>query len=82
MKTRVLYFTMIAAALTFSCQKAELENNGADNNGTNNEAVDFVPGPGRILAVSPTGPDSKIAFGSCDGCIGSHLFRNPQSIFR
>lgn len=54
---------MIAAALTFSCQKAELENNGADNNGTNNEAVDFVPGPGRILAVSPTGTETKIAFG-------------------
>ena len=62
MKTRVLYFTMIAAALTFSCQKAELENDFVADNG-NNEVVDFVPGPGKILAVSPTGADTKIAFG-------------------
>ena len=27
MKKRILFFTMIAAALSFSCQKAELENN-------------------------------------------------------
>ena len=62
MKTRVLYFTMIAAALTFSCQKAELGNSGVADNG-NNEVVDFVPGPGKILAVSPTGTETKIAFG-------------------
>ena len=57
---------MIATALTFSCQKAEIENNGATNNDTNNEVIDFVPGPGRILAVSPTGPDTKVAFGTAD----------------
>ena len=62
MKTRVLYFAMIAAALTFSCQKAEFEDSGVADNG-NNEVVDFVPGPGKILAVSPTGTDTKIAFG-------------------
>ena len=66
MKTRILFFTMIAAALSFSCQKAELENNDVVDNGTNNEIVDFVPGPGRILAVSPTGPDTKIAFGTAN----------------
>lgn len=53
---------MIATALTFSCQKAELGNTDVADNG-NNEVVDFVPGPGRILAVSPTGPDTKVAFG-------------------
>ena len=63
MKTRILFFTMIAAALSFSCQKAELENNDVVDNGTNNEVVDFVPGPGKILAVSPTGTETKIAFG-------------------
>ena len=63
MKTRILFFTMIAAALSFSCQKAELENNDVVDNGTNNEIVDFVPGPGKILAVSPTGTETKIAFG-------------------
>ena len=62
MKKRILFFTMIAAALTFSCQKAELEDNGVvDNN--NNEVVDFVPGPGKILAVTPTGAETKIALG-------------------
>ena len=62
MKKRILFFTMIAAALTFSCQKAELEDNGVvDNN--NNEVVDFVPGPGKILAVTPTGAETKVAFG-------------------
>ena len=54
---------MIATALTFSCQKAELENNDVVDNGTNNEIVGFVPGPGKILAVSPTGTETKIAFG-------------------
>ena len=53
---------MIAAALTFSCQKAELENGVVAGN-DNNEVVDFVPSPGKILAVSPTGADTKIAFG-------------------
>ena len=71
MKKRILFFTMIAAALTFSCQKAELEDNGVvDNN--NNEVVDFVPGPGKILAVTPTGAaDTKVAFGTAneDGSI-------------
>ena len=70
MKKRLLFFTMIAAALTFSCQKAELEDNGVvDNN--NNEVVDFVPGPGKILAVTPTGADTKVAFGDAneDGSI-------------
>ena len=63
MKKRILFFTMIAAALTFSCQKAEIEDNGVvDNN--NNEVVDFVPGPGKILAVTPTGPDTKIGYGT------------------
>ena len=57
MKKRILFFAMIATALTFSCQKAELENNDVVDNGTNNEIVDFVPGPGKILAVSPTGTD-------------------------
>ena len=57
---------MIATALTFSCQKAELEGNGVvDNN--NNEVVDFVPGPGKILAVTPTGAaDTKVAFGTAN----------------
>lgn len=71
MKTRVLYFAMIAAALTFSCQKAELENNEVADKG-NNEVVDFVPGPGKILAVTPTGAaDTKVAFGTAneDGSI-------------
>ena len=62
MKTRVLYFEMIAAALTFSCQKAEFENNEVADKG-NNEVVDFVPGPGKILAVTPTGAETKVAFG-------------------
>lgn len=62
MKTRVLYFAMIAAALTFSCQKAELENNEVADKG-NDEVVDFVPGPGKILAVTPTGAETKVAFG-------------------
>ena len=60
MKTRVLYFTMIAAALSFSCQK-EIDMPG-ENSGEINEVVDFVPGPGRILAVTPKG-DTKVAFG-------------------
>ena len=70
MKKRILFFTMIAAALTFSCQKAELVDNGVvDNN--NNEVVDFVPGPGKILAVTPTGAETKVAFGTAndDGSI-------------
>ena len=71
MKKRILFFTMIAAALTFSCQKAELEDNGVvDNN--NNEVVDFVPGPGKILAVTPSGEaETKVAFGTAneDGSI-------------
>ena len=54
---------MIAAALSFSCQK-EIEP--VQNGGADNAVVDFVPGPGRILAVSPTGPDTKITFGSAD----------------
>ena len=62
MKTRFLYLSMIAAALTFSCQKAELDNNGVADNG-NNEVVDFVPGPGKILAVTPTGAETKVTFG-------------------
>ena len=56
---------MIAAALSFSCQKAELENNEVADKG-NNEVVDFVSGPGRILAVSPTGADSKVAYGDAN----------------
>lgn len=62
---------MIAAALSFSCQKAELENNEVADKG-NNEVVDFVPGPGKILAVTPTGAaDTKVAFGTAneDGSI-------------
>lgn len=62
---------MIAAALTFSCQKAELANNDVVDNGKN-EVVDFVPGPGKILAVTPTGgADTKVAFGTAneDGSI-------------
>ena len=62
MKKRILFFTMIAAALTFSCQKAELEKNEVADKG-NNEVVDFVPGPGKILAVTPTGAETKVAFG-------------------
>ena len=57
---------MIAAALTFSCQKAELANNDVVDNGKN-EVVDFVPGPGKILAVTPTGgADTKVAFGTAN----------------
>ena len=57
---------MIAAALTFSCQKAELEDDSVVENG-NDEVVDFVPGPGRILAVTPTGgADTKVAFGTAN----------------
>lgn len=61
---------MIAAALSFSCQKAELENNEVADKG-NNEVVDFVPGPGKILAVTPTGAETKVAFGTAndDGSI-------------
>lgn len=61
---------MIAAALSFSCQKAELENNEVADKG-NNEVVDFVPGPGKILAVTPTGAETKVAFGTAneDGII-------------
>ena len=68
MKTRILFFTMIAAALSFSCQK-EIEP--AQNGAAVDAVVDFVPGPGRILAVSPTGPDTKVAFGTAneDGTI-------------
>ena len=62
MKTRFVYLSMIAAALTFSCQKAELDNSGVADNG-NNEVVDFVPGPGKILAVTPTGAETKVTFG-------------------
>ena len=62
MKKRILFFMMIAAAFTFSCQKAELEDNGVVDNGKN-ELVDFVPGPGKILAVTPTGAETKIALG-------------------
>ena len=70
MKKRILFFTMIAAALSFSCQKAELENNEVADKG-NNEVVDFVPGPGKILAVTPTGAETKVAFGTAndDGSI-------------
>ena len=56
---------MIAAALSFSCQKAELENNEVADKG-NNEVVDFVPGPGKILAVTPTGAETKVAFGTAN----------------
>ncbi len=68
MKTRILFFTMIAAALSFSCQK---ESEPAQNGAAENTVVDFVPGPGRILAVSPTGADTKVAFGTAneDGSI-------------
>ena len=68
MKTRILFFTMVAAALSFSCQK-EIEP--AQNGAAVDAVVDFVPGPGRILAVSPTGPDTKVAFGTAneDGSI-------------
>lgn len=52
---------MIAAAVSFSCQK-EIDA-PEENLGTNDEVVDFVPGPGRILAISPTGADTKIGFG-------------------
>ena len=62
MKKRILFFTMIAAALTFSCQKAELEDDSVVDNGKN-EVVDFIPGPGRILAVTPTGAETKVALG-------------------
>ena len=66
MKKRILFLTMIAAALTFSCQKAELEDDSVVENG-NDEVVDFVPGPGRILAVTPTGgADTKVAFGTAN----------------
>ena len=71
MKKRILFLMMIAAALTFSCQKAELANNDVVDNGKN-EVVDFVPGPGKILAVTPTGgADTKVAFGTAneDGSI-------------
>ena len=63
MKTRVLYFTIIAAALSFSCQK---EIDAPGDNAGNSAVVDFVPGPGRILAVSPTGTDSKVTLGDAN----------------
>lgn len=52
---------MIAAAVSFSCQK-EIDA-PEENLGTNDEVVDFVPGPGRILAISPAGADTKIGYG-------------------
>ena len=52
MKKRILFFAMISTALTFSCQKAEIANNGATNNDTNNEVIDFVPGPGTKSTTS------------------------------
>ena len=52
---------MIAAAVSFSCHK-EIDA-PEENLGTNDEVVDFVPGPGRILAISPTGADTKIGYG-------------------
>ena len=81
MKKRILFFAMIATALTFSCQKAELENNDVVDNGTNNEIVDFVPGPGKILAVSPTGTETKIAFGDAvDGKYYPVVWTNNDAI--
>lgn len=60
---------MIAAAVSFSCQK-EIDA-PEENLGTNDEVVDFVPGPGKILAVTPTGAETKVAFGTAnaDGSI-------------
>lgn len=55
---------MIAAAVSFSCQK-EIDA-PEENLGTNDEVVDFVPGPGRILAISPAGADTKIGFGTAN----------------
>ena len=44
---------MIAAAVSFSCQ-SEIEANGGVNNDDNNDLIEnFVPGPGKILAVTP-----------------------------
>lgn len=62
---------MIAAALSFSCQKEIEPAQNGTTAGADNSVVDFVPGPGRILAVSPTGPDTKVAFGTAneDGSI-------------
>ena len=71
MKKRILFFTMIAAALAFSCQKEEMSSGDAADNVVN-EVVDFVPGPGRILAVTPSGEaETKVAFGTAneDGSI-------------
>ena len=71
MKKRILFFTMVAAALAFSCQKEEMSSGDAADNVVN-EVVDFVPGPGKILAVTPTGgSDTKVAFGTAneDGSI-------------
>lgn len=71
MKTRILYLSMIAAAVAFSCQKEEMSSSDAADN-VNNEVVDFVPGPGRILAVTPSGEaETKVAFGTAneDGSI-------------
>ena len=62
MKKRILFFTMVAAALAFSCQKEEMSSGDAADNVVN-EVVDFVPGPGKILAVTPTGAETKIALG-------------------
>ena len=54
---------MIAAAVSFSCQ-SEIEPNGGVNNESSNDVVEnFVPGPGKILAMTPTATDTKIAFG-------------------
>ena len=57
---------MIAAALSFSCQKEIEPAQNGTTAGADNSVVDFVPGPGRILAVSPTGPDTKVAFGNAN----------------
>lgn len=77
MKKRILFFTMIAAALAFSCQKAELEDDSVVENG-NDEVVDFVPGPGKILAITPSA-DTKIAFGEAvDGKLPV-VWSNPET---
>lgn len=78
MKTRFIFLTMIAAAVSFSCQN-EIEPNGGVTNDNNDVVENFVPGPGKILAMTPTATDTKIAFGeAADGKLPV-VWSNPET---
>ena len=79
MKIKFIFLTMIAAAVSFSCQ-SEIEPNGGVNNESSNDVVEnFVPGPGKILAMTPTATDTKIAFGEAvDGKLPV-VWSNPET---